>query len=874
MAMTFEEIIAGVSNKQLIANYDDQLIRFGKLAQKNQKSIEETVAETRQKEITPGQQRTYVAWYARALSEHAGFESFSTKNALKQNIETFYNAINRVQSLGDFLNNLEKQTAPLIEDRHFWMGNPFHHEQKQPDYHCGKNLCKEDLRPADYVPYAHEDMTTPDGQKARLWEIGSVNKNGEDVMIISILNMNGPNAHTYQRWEEFIKAFDKLYLENKEKWDKGRIILDVRNNGGREDKPIHHIASRLYGNVINPIESVSINDTPFIRNAVQKAGFCKTVPTSDRANTEEASNENRILLRETFYPFNENTGYQGKIDVLMDKRTASAAESAYSLFYLFKNTRFIGENTNGMQHYRQSRFATPWGGMMSIGVMALKYRHGQMCECIGNEPDVRCENGQNALDVALDTQRIDENRPPYFRNPIKPLQEYAAKQKDLYYTYEPDEKQTAENIHRITKQGHATDVRSSCYGKEIVEALKMTTNTTKTENLYQNFIDSVTKDINVVQDLIDARNWHEERKADTLPRLYETQENDNYNAGTNARIPTDHVVIANTVELRQAFNTYQQKNPTIPDEEAKARVVFDFFGRNGSRYSYENDADKVVFGNQDFSVSRKQFYAGIFDDAMHNTNFWAQNMDVTAITLEPKDSANLPKNTEGLSKNVQEKFQNIPLEERMSIIYKRGLYHEMMHAVTGTTDERKCDAYALLRIMREHPKHARVIFDVYNMARSKTGHTISEMNAQNWDKEISKGTMTYLMPKIYQQLKWFADRPYCIPEKADTNGGMSMGEKPASTDAKLMSLVSDMTKEPDFTNQQLMAFCEMIADKRNLSPQKLATNEIIQACMKQGGFTNIDEYIQNDKALNKFFIKQQEKQKASANAQTKENEGR
>ena len=83
-----------------------------------------------------------------------------------------------------------------------------------------------------------------------------------------------------------------------------------------------------------------------------------------------------------------------------------------------------------------------------------------------------------------------------------------------------------------------------------------------------------------------------------------------------------------------------------------------------------------------------------------------------------------------------------------------------------------------------------------------------------------------------------------------------------------------MTKEPDFTNQQLMAFCEMIADKRNLSPQKFATNEIIQACMKQGGFTNIDEYIQNDKALNKFFIKQQEKQKASANAQTKENEGR
>lgn len=41
-----------------------------------------------------------------------------------------------------------------------------------------------------------------------------------------------------------------------------------------------------------------------------------------------------------------------------------------------------------------------------------------------------------------------------------------------------------------------------------------------------------------------------------------------------------------------------------------------------------------------------------------------------------------------------------------------------------------------------------------------------------------------------------------------------------------------------------------------LSPQDLAGNEIVQTCMKQGGFDNIDSYIASDKTLSEIMSKE------------------
>ena len=333
---------------------------------------------------------------------------------------------------------------------------PSYEEPSQPEYHCVKNLCKDGAKvPDGYVAVA--------GVKNN-WEIGTV---GKDTLIVSIANMGMSGAHEYKQWEDLIKTFDSLY----EKYP--HIILDARNNGGGEDKPIHHIVCRLNGNPVNPFSSASVRDTPLSRHLLQHTGMCKKVPEEEKVAGTHCSGRIETLMDETrnFYPFNEQTGYKGRIDVLIDGRTASAGESAYSLFYCLPNVRFVGENTRGMQHYRQARIATPWGGRISVGVMSLDYLHGQMYEMTGNPPDVKVKEGVDALKIALDPATIDLFRQDGFRPEIQEMQERVKSKKSPQY--EPDERLTANaGIDGITPDNKATDVRRSQFGNSIVSGLR------------------------------------------------------------------------------------------------------------------------------------------------------------------------------------------------------------------------------------------------------------------------------------------------------------------------------------------------------------------------------------------------------------------
>ena len=127
----------------------------------------------------------------------------------------------------------------------------------------------------------------------------------------------------------------------------------------------------------------------------------------------------------------------------------------------------------------------------------------------------------------------------------------------------------------------------------------------------------------------------------------------------------------------------------------------------------------------------------------------------------------MPRNIAGLSPQAIADFMHIPDEERLNILYKRGLYHESTHIAMGTTDERKCDAFALLKIIKEHPAHAKTIFDVYNMQRSKMGYTVATLQRKEGilrQRAIKGGAMTYLMPNTYEKLQQYALNPQLIPE--------------------------------------------------------------------------------------------------------------
>ena len=326
------------------------------------------------------------------------------------------------------------------------------------------------------------------------------------------------------------------------------------------------------------------------------------------------------------------------------------------------------------------------------------------------------------------------------------------------------------------------------------------------------------------------------------PFLPANKEDENYNLGTMKKRGnlglSSNIAVINAHIFEKSFNDYKQNNPEMSEIEIKARVVFDFLKQHGIEFSYEQNKDDFLFNDGNGNpINREQFYANVvYANALTNTNFFDRNVgDIQIMCLEPKSVTDTPRNTVGLSQESVDKFMSIPAEERLEILYKRGLYHESIHMAMGTSDERKCDAFALLKTMKEHPKHAKTIFDIYNIQRSKMGYTVGSLKGKN---EISRqgiiegGAMTYLMPNTYKKLEQYALNPQLIPED----------------DAGILRLTCQMTSEPEFSKEQLYAYMKLM-QKEDISLQDLANDAIVQSCMRQGGFESIGEYIASDKKL-------------------------
>lgn len=431
--MSFDQIISCVPDEMMMAPY----------VSKNSLQLKEDNALL----ISPEKQRYYLAFYARAAYEHVNFEKFSLENQtkFKSEIEQIFANIKQDCLQGEFLSELGARTSKYIEDRHFEINigeKTFHggEEKKEPSVGSNFTFAK---RKNDYSQYNYQSIgdgyTEIDGKKIPTWSIGTMKKGNEDILVISVPNLCRPN--TYEGWKDFIEAFDKVYSENKEKFDRGRIIFDIRGNRGGEDKPIDHVAKRLYGNMINTYKRCEIKDTALSNYFLHKHGAYKPqnyqrsgLKTEDLIERNNFSGQNKTIFDETekYYPFNEKTGYQGKIDILIDRNVSSSAESAYTSFYHHPNVRYIGENTAGMQQYTQGTFPTPWGGDMRVAVTKLTYwdKEGENIEVKGHKPDINC-SGQDALDIALNIE-VDKCRCLGFREKNEKISE-----NKVYEEYDP-----------------------------------------------------------------------------------------------------------------------------------------------------------------------------------------------------------------------------------------------------------------------------------------------------------------------------------------------------------------------------------------------------------------------------------------------------
>ena len=99
--------------------------------------------------------------------------------------------------------------------------------------------------------------------------------------------------------------------------------------------------------------------------------------------------------------------------------------------------------------------------------------------------------------------------------------------------------------------------------------------------------------------------------------------------------------------------------------------------------------------------------------------------------------------------------------------------------------------------------------------------------------------MTYLMPNTYKKLAKYAQDPDKIPDG----------------DAELLKLTCKLTAEVEFDKEQLNAFQKLI-QQEHISSAELAGNDIVQCCMAQGNFPNIDSYINSDNRLKEVLTVQ------------------
>lgn len=434
---TFEEILESISDEQMMTSHAGlTLADFGR-----------EHPELDNKTLSPDEQKLNLAFWARASAEHVGWDSFGRENneAFKKAVEKLYAGIGGERKQKDFMLEVARETSDYILDRHFMLMTGSAHQtgggaKEAPG--VGKNIADSREKPEGYAVLAEERTKDSFGNECALWQIGTLKQGTEDILVVSIPRLGADGRYDF--WKGFIETFDRIYDGGREKWENGLILLDVRGNGGGEDKPIDHMAKRLYGNLTNSYKRCEINDSALSNKFLHDHGAYREsnyaadgLKKEDLLQRTHFSGRNQVLFDETrvYYPFNEREGFKGRLDILIDRGVASSGESAYTSFYHHPNVRFIGENTAGMQQFTQGSFAMPCGYLMRVGVTKLTYwdREGENIEVRGHAPDIAC-TGKNALDMALTTDR-DEGRVKGFRKLNEP-----AAGKRVFARYDPKAK--------------------------------------------------------------------------------------------------------------------------------------------------------------------------------------------------------------------------------------------------------------------------------------------------------------------------------------------------------------------------------------------------------------------------------------------------
>lgn len=190
------------------------------------------------------------------------------------------------------------------------------------------------------------------------------------------------------------------------------LIIDLRDNDGGSDRPTIKLTSYILGYHYPAARRVFIRNNPDA-NAVKKLyeHF-----NGNKFNIE--SNEDPVIFKDAsknaLPEFDaKKAGFNGQIYMLINGKVMSAGEVVCTQMLNYPNVKFVGTNTCGgeVYGYNYAYILLPHTHMnFNVGCV-YREMFVENFELNGYEPDIKCEEGTDAMSVAMaDIKKQNNNQ--------------------------------------------------------------------------------------------------------------------------------------------------------------------------------------------------------------------------------------------------------------------------------------------------------------------------------------------------------------------------------------------------------------------------------------------------------------------------------
>ncbi|MDE6250348.1 MAG: hypothetical protein K2M34_01800 [Alphaproteobacteria bacterium] len=177
------------------------------------------------------------------------------------------------------------------------------------------------------------------------------------------------------------------------------LVVDLRGNGGGSSRATDKLAYNLYGAHVPMAKKVYIRATPDAAVVHGRKHHPDWLTLNDGLGTAlwVDAGDNLCPVFESAQP-----GYRHPIYVLTDWRTMSSAEMFCTKIKPHPYVKFVGDNTRGGEVYGDvGHIYLPTSKIKFIFGCVYRELVQENFETNGYAPDILCDDGQDAFDVAM-----------------------------------------------------------------------------------------------------------------------------------------------------------------------------------------------------------------------------------------------------------------------------------------------------------------------------------------------------------------------------------------------------------------------------------------------------------------------------------------